>query len=88
MNNIVAQQKASTSQAAALVGCLFDVCHRLDLTPIPLKPKSKIPLVRWSDDSWKPTPVEPETWASKPVACRKPEQKLASRAKGRKKDTL
>ena len=88
MNNIVAQQKASTYQPQNMVGYPLEFCYHFDLVPIPLKPKSRIPLVRWSDDSWKPAPVEPETWSSKPVVCRKPEQKLTSRAKGRKKDTL
>lgn len=66
MNNIIVERKASTSQAAPLVGCLFRLFHRLDLTPIPPKPKSKVPLVQWSDDGWKPTPAELEAWASKP----------------------
>ena len=48
MNNVIVERKASTHQTAALVGCLFRLCHRLDLTPIPLKPKSKA-LVKWSD---------------------------------------
>jgi hypothetical protein len=66
MNNIILERKASTHQAAELVGCLFRLCHCLDLTPIPLKPKSKVPLVKWSDDSWNPTLAELETGASKP----------------------
>ena len=66
MNNIVAQQKASTSQDQKMAGCFLELCHHLDLIPIPLKPKSKVPLVKWSDDSRKPTPIELGTWASKP----------------------
>ena len=66
MNNIVAERKASTSEAPLSAGCLFEICDRLDLTPVPLKPKSKVSLVRWSDESWKPSPVELEVWASKP----------------------
>ena len=65
MNNIILEQKASTHQAAELVGYLFRL-RCLDLTPIPLKPKSKVPLVKWSDDSWNLTLAELETWASKP----------------------
>ncbi len=66
MNNIVAQQKASSFQDKQMAGCLLELCHHLDLIPIPLKPKSKVPLVKWSDESWKPSPVEIEAWASKP----------------------
>jgi len=40
MNNIVAEQKASTSQAPALARCLFEMYYRFNLTPILLKPKS------------------------------------------------
>ena len=54
MKNIIVERKASTYQAATLVGCLFRLCRHLDLTPIPLKPKSKVPLVKWSDNGWKP----------------------------------
>ena len=66
MNNLVAQQKASTYQNQRMAGRFLELFHHLDLIPIPLKPKSKIPLVKWSDESWKPTPVELEAWASKP----------------------
>ena len=43
MENIVAQQKA-LSQEQEGAGCLFELCHCLNLVPIPLKPKSKGPL--------------------------------------------
>jgi len=66
MNNIVAERKASTSESPRLAESLFEICHHFALTPIPLKPKSKVPLVRWSDESWKPTSVELEAWALKP----------------------
>jgi len=36
----------------------------LGLTPIPLKPRRKEPLVKWGD-GWKPTPEELERWAAK-----------------------
>jgi len=65
MNNLVAQQKASTYQNQRMAGRFLELFHHLDLIPIPLKPKSKVPLVKWSDESWKPTPVELEAWASK-----------------------
>jgi len=65
MENIVAQQKA-LSQEQDGVGCLFELCHRLNLVPIPLKPKSKGPLVKWSAEHWQPSPAELESWASIP----------------------
>ncbi len=66
MNNIVAQQKASTYQPQNMVGYPLELCHHFDLVPIPLKPKSRVLLVRWSHESWKPAPVKIEAWASKP----------------------
>jgi len=65
MNNIVAQQEAYTSLAQGVIGFPFELYHRLELVLIPLKPKSKVPLVRWSDENWKPSLVEIEAWASK-----------------------
>lgn len=65
MNTIVSEAKASP-QGQKAVGCLLELCHRLNLIPIPLKPKSKIPLVRWSEKHWRPSPAELEPWASKP----------------------
>lgn len=38
---------------------------RLGLTPVPLKERSKEPLVKWRN-GWNPTPEELEAWASKP----------------------
>jgi len=37
----------------------------LNLTPIPLKPRSKKPLVKWGKE-WNPTLEELEVWASRP----------------------
>ena len=65
MNNIVAQQKACTYQPQNMVGYPLEFCHHFDLVPIPLKPKSRVPLVRWSHESLKPAPVEIEAWVSK-----------------------
>jgi hypothetical protein len=39
--------------------------HNFGLTPIPLKPRSKEPLVKWGD-GWNPTAEELERWSSKP----------------------
>jgi hypothetical protein len=39
--------------------------QRLGLTPIPLKPRSKEPLVKWGD-GWNPSPAELKQWAAKP----------------------
>lgn len=38
---------------------------RLGLVPIPLKPRSKVPQIRWGD-GWNPTPQDLEAWASRP----------------------
>ena len=65
MNNIVAQQKACTFQPQNMVGYSLEFCHHIDLVPIPLKPKSRIPLVRWSHENLKPAPVKIEAWVSK-----------------------
>ncbi len=65
MNNIVAQQKACTYQPQNMVGYPLEFCHDFDLVPIPLKPKSRVPLVRWSHESLKPAPVKIEAWVSK-----------------------
>ncbi len=65
MNNIVAQIKAP-SQEQEGAGCLIELCHRLNLVPIPLKPKSKVPLVKWSAKQWQPSSAELKSWASTP----------------------
>jgi len=65
MNNIVTEREALSCESPRLTESLFEICRRLDLTSIPLKTKSKVPLVRWSNESWKPTSLELETWASK-----------------------
>ena len=65
MNNIVAQQKACDYQPQNMVGCPLEICHDFDLAPIPLKPKSKVPLARWSHVNLKPAPVKIEAWVSK-----------------------
>ncbi len=67
MNNIVAQQKASTYQARGVIRYSFELYHRLGLVRIPLTPKSKVLMGRWPDESWKPSLVEIEALASKPV---------------------
>jgi len=66
MNNIVAEREAPIYGSPRVTKSLFEICRRFDLTPIPLKPKSKVPLVKWSVEGWKPAPAELETWASKP----------------------
>jgi len=43
----------------------LDVYFHLGLVPIPLKPRSKEPLVRWRD-GWNPTFEQLDTWASQP----------------------
>ena len=65
MKNIIAQQKA-TSPGRKATECLLELCHRLQLVPIPLKPKSKAPLVKWSAEHWQPSPAELKSWASTP----------------------
>ncbi|MFC1865709.1 CHC2 zinc finger domain-containing protein [Chloroflexota bacterium] len=45
---------------------ILEICDRYGLTPIPLKPRSKVPLVKWGN-SWRPTPQEMKIWAQKPV---------------------
>jgi len=65
MNNMVTKQKASTYQPQNMVGYLLELCHHFNLVPVPLKLKSKVPLVRWSHESWKPSPVEIEAWSSR-----------------------
>jgi len=42
---------------------LLQLYVRLGLTPIPLKPRSKIPLVRWRRN-WNPSPSDLAPWAS------------------------
>lgn len=44
---------------------LLQLYQRLGLTPIPLKPRSKEPLVKWGD-GWNPTSEELKAWASRP----------------------
>ncbi len=46
MNNLAAQQKASTYQDQEMAGCFLEAFRHLDLIPIPLKPKSKVPHFR------------------------------------------
>ncbi len=65
MNNIVAQQMACTYQPQNMVGYSLEFYHVFDLVPIPLKPKSKVPLARWSHVNLKPAPVKIEAWVSK-----------------------
>ncbi len=65
MNNIVAQQMACTYQPQNMVGYSLEIYHIFDLAPIPLKPKSKVPLARWSHLYLKSAPVKIEAWVSK-----------------------
>ncbi len=65
MNNIVAQQMACTYQPQNMVGYSLEFYHVFDMGPIPLKPKSKVPLARWSHINLKPAPVKIEAWVSK-----------------------
>ncbi len=65
MNNIVAQQMACTYQPQNMVGYSLEFYHVFDLVPIPLKIKSRIPLVRRSHESLKPAPIKIEAWVSK-----------------------
>lgn len=44
---------------------LLQLYLRLGLTPIPLKPHSKEPLVRWAN-AWHPTHEGLEAWVSRP----------------------
>ena len=44
---------------------LLQLYQRLGLTPIPLKPRSKVPLVKWHN-GWNPPREELEAWASRP----------------------
>jgi hypothetical protein len=44
---------------------LIRLYQQLGLTPIPLKPRSKEPLVKWGD-GWNPTPELIAAWAAKP----------------------
>lgn len=44
---------------------LLQLYQRLGLTPIPLKPRSKVPLGKWSD-GWNPTLDELAAWGSTP----------------------
>lgn len=46
------------------LACL-QLYQRLGLTPVPLRPRSKEPLVRWGDD-WNPGFEQLHTWASQP----------------------
>jgi len=67
METIIAEQKVSASQSVPpAVEFLLDICRRFNLVAIPLKPRSKVPLVKWSDENWKPSPVELESWALTP----------------------
>ena len=65
MNNIVAQQMACTYQPQNMVEYSLEFYHVFDLAPIPLKPKSKVPLARWSHLYLKSAPVKIEAWVSK-----------------------
>lgn len=42
----------------------LDHCIQLGLAPIPLKPRSKEPLVKWGND-WSPVPQDLELWAAR-----------------------
>ncbi|MFC2014164.1 bifunctional DNA primase/polymerase [Chloroflexota bacterium] len=66
MNNVLLQQKVSTSQDQRITAYYLELYRHLNLTPIPLKPKSKVPLVRWTDGNWNPTLAELQAWACKP----------------------
>jgi len=48
-----------------MVGYSLEFYHVFDLVPIPLKPKSKVPLVGWSNVNLKPAPIKIEAWVSK-----------------------
>ena len=67
MNNIIAEQKRPTSEPVPAVKYLLDICHRFNLVPIPLKPRSKIPLVKWSVDRWAAPAAELQTWSADPT---------------------
>lgn len=65
MSKATAKRKESMSEIPWSVDSLFDFCDRFSLVPIPLKPGSKVPQVKWSEENWKPTPFELKAWASK-----------------------
>jgi len=67
MNKIIAEQKVPTSEPLPAVKYLLDMCHRFNLVPIPLKPGSKVPLVKWSADRWAAPAVELQTWSADPT---------------------
>lgn len=48
---------------SAPVAVLLQLCQRLGLTPVPLKPRAKEPLVKWAD-GWNPTAEELKAWDS------------------------